>query len=86
MDSHKLVSIQICDILSNFLMNSLKYLYYNAKRNKLKDEYKDKYDFLKKYIDIDGFPINDINLCIVNNDITSLKKFDTVFGTCFNKA
>ena len=66
-----MVSIQICDILSNFLMNSLKYLYYNAKRNKLKDEYKDKYDFLKKYIDIDGFPINDINLCIVNNDITS---------------
>ena len=86
LDSHKLVSIQVCDILSNFLMNSLKYLYYSKIDNPLKDEYKEKYDFLKKYIDIDGFPINDINLCIDNNEITSSKKFDTVFGTCFNKA
>lgn len=80
-DSKDIVTIQICDILSNFLLNSIKYEYYNS-INDCENEakYKFKYDFLNDYIFKLNIPLNQLPLSVKNNELTANKKFDAIMG------
>ncbi|AEJ19915.1 DUF3800 domain-containing protein [Gracilinema caldarium] len=80
-DSTSLVSIQLCDILSNFIMNSIRHMYFisigDATNAAL---YKAKYDFLNKYIDISNLPITEIPLTAAGNDISCSNVFLPFMG------
>lgn len=82
LDSKTSVSLQVCDIISNFMMNSIRYLYFNYLGNSLKDDYSDKFNLLSTFIEhLEAFPINDLNLTMTsNNDITSTSKFNPIEG------
>ncbi len=79
-DSKLYITIQLNDILSNFLLNSIRYIYFDNKANPISSKYKAKYDFLSNYIDLRGLNINDLNLQEINCDISSASVFDAVLG------
>jgi hypothetical protein len=80
-DSTSLVSIQLCDILSNFIMNGIRYMYFNSIGDAANSIlYKAKYDFLNKYIDISTLPIAEIPLTASGSDITCKSIFLPLMG------
>ncbi len=80
-DSNSLVSIQLCDILSNFIMNSIRYMYFLSIGDIVNSaSYKAKYDFLNKYIDISTFPISEIPLIASGKDISCTNVFSSFMG------
>jgi hypothetical protein len=78
--STSLVSIQLCDILSNFIMNSIRYMYFTSIGSANATVYKAKYDFLNKYIDISNLPFAEIPLSVSGDDITCTNKFLPLIG------
>jgi hypothetical protein len=68
-DSKSSILLMISDILSNFMYNSIKYLYLKKTTNiEVDKKIELKFNFLSQYIDLNSFPINKLNLSIDKND------------------
>jgi len=80
-DSTDIVTIQLCDILSNFLLNSIRYEYYNSINDlENKAKYKFKYDFINEYVFKLNIPLTQLPLSLKNNELTANRKFDAIMG------
>ena len=61
-DSKKSLLIQVCDILSNFLLASIRYKYYDSQNMPIKNKYSAKYNFLNTYVDLSNLPLASLSL------------------------
>ena len=80
-DSNNFISIQVCDILSNFIVSSIRYLFYTSINDISKaKKYKLKYDILNNNLFSINLPINEIPLAESQTDITCTTKFPIRLG------
>jgi hypothetical protein len=79
-NSQTLVIIQLCDILANFLLNSIRYLFLSASTDPSASNYKAKYDYISKYIDLSGLQVSGFGLSKSPTDLTSTTSFKALMG------
>ena len=80
-DSKKYITIQLCDVLSNFLMATIKYLYLKS-QNLPTQNTGFNYKFLTQYINgLADIPLDNMNLKLTDGKgISSIQKFDPICG------
>jgi hypothetical protein len=79
-DSSCNILIQLCDLIANFLINSIRYKFYELHQDEKTNTYRVKYDILNNFFDMSNLPLNKLPIIKGQEDIICTKPFSHLFG------